>query len=302
MLNHHPNIAIPYETHFIPKYLDTEERYGDLSLLSNREILIKDILDEEMIAKWDEIPSVDAVERLTEKHDVAGIMDGLFRAYAEMTGKTRWGDKSAYLSKMHVLANVYPEARFIHIVRDGRDVASSFLRLTWDNSDIIELAEWWRDHVRPAGMVGAVLGPARYHVVRYEDLVSEPEVVLTGICKFLGESFSPDMLAYHENTKDQIPLERQQLHHNTDKPPETSRVYAWKHEMKSSDMYVFTDYARDQLMHYGYEVPECSWSGRRLGLAKLTILLKRAVTRVFHEKYSQRVARENRKKPDQSTQ
>ena len=71
------------------------------------------------------------------------------------------GIKSDYLDRLHVVHEMFPNAQFIHIIRDGRDVAT-VLKLPWGPEDVVRAAEWWNEHVWVGRRVGAILGPERY--------------------------------------------------------------------------------------------------------------------------------------------
>jgi hypothetical protein len=97
------------------------------------------------------------------------------------------------------IASLFPDARFIHVHRDPRDVVASIRGMEWRSSDSVgALArECRRTYRRQAGFARQ-LGPERYAVVRYESLVTEPEGVLRRLCDFLEEPFESAMLRYPE--------------------------------------------------------------------------------------------------------
>lgn len=92
-----------------------------------------------------------------------------------------------HVNHMPLIAEVYPEARFVHIIRDGRDVARSIVRQEWGPNTIEGAAAEWRDAVSNGRAAGqSPLGPARYREVRYEALLADPESEIGGIYGFLG--------------------------------------------------------------------------------------------------------------------
>lgn len=282
MLNAHPNVAIPYETHFLDSYAKRREEFGDLSQLCHRKVLVEALLREEMVGKWDYIPSAEEVLNRIQHFSVAGVVEALFDAYAGALGKARWGDKSDYLDTMHVIADFLPNARFVHIVRDGRDVANSVLRLPWGPRDLIAAADWWHGHVRTARMVGTALGPKRYAEVRYEDLVENPTRELRRLCEFLDLEWAPVMLEYHNAASGFIPEERKSQHLNVDKPLQKNRTYAWRLEMSPARVSVFENHAIESLHAYGYEAGSREVSPVQSTLIKCGVLAARVVRRSLH--------------------
>ena len=124
--------------------------------------------------------------------------------YAVARGKSRWGDKTpVYGQFVPELLGVLPEAHFVHIIRDGRDVALS-LRATWFSpaEDVAGLARHWADQIRTTRQQAA--GRDCYTEVRYEDLLAEPADTLRRICAAIDLDYDPAMLAYHREAADRL--------------------------------------------------------------------------------------------------
>jgi hypothetical protein len=275
MLHHHPRIAIPYESHFLTRYHQAVDRFGDLRQERNLAGLVDAMLAEPTLRMWDHSFDRDELLASIEERTVAGVTHAIYSQYAAAKGKARWGDKSDYLDQLHILNEMFPRAQFIHIIRDGRDVAASVMKLPWGPDDIIRAAQWWNDHVWVARRVGAVLGKDRYLEVRYEDLVENPERELRRCCAFLHEQYSPDVLAYHKDSHAAIPAERRAQHQRYDAPPDKSRIYAWKREMHPCDIALFDRYASRMLSEAGYEVPQVACGRLALGWRLAKVLVRR---------------------------
>ena len=256
MLNAHPHLAIPYESNFLDKFAERcSANNGSICHLGWHE-LASELLGHDALHKWDYCPTLEQLlERIDEGQavSVAEAVRHLYTAYAEHHGKRRWGDKSSYIDGIPTIARLFPDCQFIHIVRDGRDVANSVLKLDWGPRDLLEAASWWADHVWLCRRLGTLLGPERYCEVKYEELVENPKTELSRLCDFLGEEFSPAMLEYHTSTSTYIPNETRDLHRNTDKPPMTSRCYAWKSKLSAAQVSAFHRYAGRILDELGYE-------------------------------------------------
>jgi hypothetical protein len=277
MLHHHPRIAIPYESEFLTRHYEAVEKYGDLRDDANLAALVDAMLAEPALLRWDHTFDRSAILANLEERTVAGVSHAIYSQYAAAKGKGRWGDKSDYLDQIHLLNEMFPRSQFIHIIRDGRDVAASVMKLSWGPNDIISAAQWWNDHLWVARRVGAVLGKERYLEIRYENLVEEPERELRRCCAFLHEEYSPEMLAYHLDSDAAIPPERRAQHHGYNAPPDRSRIYAWKREMHPCDIALFDRYAGRMLAEVGYELPPVSCGRVALGWRLISILLRRAV-------------------------
>jgi hypothetical protein len=182
----------------------------------------------------------------------------IFEAYAERYGKPRWGDKTPmYMRHLPLLERLFPKAQYVHLVRDGRDAALSFLEMpegtftrTWAHPETpAQFACLWRKEVSAARALGRRIGEGRYHEVRYEELVSGPENAVSAICGFAGIPFESDMLAYAgtvdvSDKPHQLRLRR----------PPTPGVRSWPEDMSPSDVAAFEAVAGDLLGELGYEV------------------------------------------------
>tara|TARA_B100000965_G_C19602924_1_gene764027 strand:- start:9528 stop:10418 length:891 start_codon:yes stop_codon:yes gene_type:complete len=273
MVNSHSKIAIPYESHFITKYISCEKKYGDLQNDENLSALLDDILAEPILENWDYVPDKQSLLGKTTSRDIGGVFANFFTQYANHHGKSIWGDKSDYLHQMHKIKYLYPNAKFIHIVRDGRDVALSVMKMSWGPDNIREAASWWGEHVRLGYSMGRMLNKEQYYEIRYEDLVAHPEKYLEEICQFVGVNFESTMLEFFKTSKKFIPQSRLNQHYNADKGADTSRTKAWKREMSPLDCEIFQQIAGDVLREMNYEIAENDVSSLRVKFAKLKMIV-----------------------------
>jgi hypothetical protein len=255
MISSHPNIAIPYESHFIDDYQKKLVNYGDLTRSHNLKKLVSDILSEEAIKMWDHKYTEERTISRVRERSLRGVLDAIYTEYAESKGKIRWGDKSDYLDGIPEINTVFPDSKFIHIIRDGRDVIKSVNKLSWGPNDLIAGANWWAEYIRLGRRLGALLGQERYMEVRYEDLVNDPVKELSKICFFLNEQFYERMLQFYADSNKLIPLKQRGQHYNTDKPLQNKRASSWKNEMLNVDAQIFDRYAGKILRECGYEKP-----------------------------------------------
>ena len=147
-------------------------------------------------------------ERLDSVHsgDGAEAVRAFFEAYAKRQGKPRWGDKTpAYMLSVQRIGRTLPESRFIHLIRDGRDVAlSQSARAINEQPPPAEQAARWVKRIGKARDQAATLKGARYVEARYEDLVRDPEGTLRRICEFIDLPWDPAMLTYHERAAERL--------------------------------------------------------------------------------------------------
>lgn len=269
MLDSHPELAIPPETGFLR--LAPRMRGGGDKL---RERFFHALVNyPEGAPSWPdfEIPEEEFRAALARVVPFT-LADGyrtFYRLYAARFGKARWGDKTPhYCFELRAIRRLLPEARFVHIIRDGRDAALS-LRGMWFSPgwQIETQAAYWRRCVQAARRDG--LGHADYLEVRYEDLVLDTRATLERVCAHVGLDFEEAMLSYYRRTPARL-LEHkgrsrpdgstlvtreQRLRQQsaTTRPPDPGRVYAWKRAMCVEEVRRFGRVAGGLLTELGYD-------------------------------------------------
>jgi hypothetical protein len=270
MLDSHPELAIPPETGFLALAPKLRGRGDKL-----REKFFRALINyPQPLPNWPdfEIPQDAFRTALTEivPFTVSQGFRAFYRLYAARFGKPRWGDKTPlYCLELNTIRRVLPEARFIHIIRDGRDAALS-LRKTWfsPGSGIEIQAAYWRKSVLSARRAG--LGRSDYMEVRYEDLILSTQSALEQICAFVGLSYEDIMLSYYARAPERLSehkgrtrpdgtslLTREQRlrqQQRTTEPPDPECVFAWKRSMNTEERRQFQLVAGDLLEDLGYEV------------------------------------------------
>jgi Sulfotransferase family len=188
----------------------------------------------------------------------ADFVASLFDLYGERRGKRLVGDKTPrYVRNLPTLHELWPHAKFVHLIRDGRDVCLSVLDWkkgapkfpTWDEDPVSTTALWWEWNVKLGREAGALLGPERYHELRYEALVAEPEGECRALCAFLGLPYDASMLRFHEGRM----LEDARLDAKKAWRPVTAGLRSWRTDMPPDDVLRFEAAAGPLLEELGYE-------------------------------------------------
>jgi hypothetical protein len=190
LLRSHPRLSFPPETHFIPQLY---QAYGDPANEREARRLAEVLLRLRWIRHWK--CDFDATA-LTACRSYAAMIDELFQTWARKEGKQRWGDKTPKnVLQMHTLRAIFPQARFIHCYRDGRDVARSLIISPHGPENWVAAALHWQTLVQAGRRAGAALPKGMYIEVRYETLLNDLEATLRQVCEFLDEPFDPAILA-----------------------------------------------------------------------------------------------------------
>jgi Sulfotransferase family len=275
MLDAHPDLTIPAETHFVPMVANAVDRAIEEGEPTE---VVRERAMETMTGhpRWGDFRLDEAdVRARMERHDPLSAGDAIrsfYEACAALEGKPRWGDKSPpYTYKAGRIQQALPEAVFIHIIRDGRDVALSLSEVSWGPDDITVAAEKWASELRKARKRAKNLVGGTYMEIHYEDLVTNPEPVLRKVADFAGLPWSDEMLNYPERAAERMrgemertlkPLgggtitaeERTRQHQLVLEKPSASRAGRWKTEMSPENRKAFEEVAGGLLKNLGYEV------------------------------------------------
>jgi hypothetical protein len=278
MLDRSSELAIPDETYFVPQLA---ARHG---ARPDRDALLDDLRRLPTLRDWD-LSVDDVAARVRTGSSLGDAVGAVYEAYAAKHGKRRWGDKTPmYMQHLRLLDRLWPDARFVHLIRDGRDAATSFLGMpagivteTWAHPrDAAAFACQWRVEVAAARALGRSVGE-RYHELRYEELVREPERELRAICEFAGLAYEPAMLGY----VGEVDLSAKPHQQRLGQAP-TPGVRDWRSEMSREDALAFDDVAGDLLSELGYE-PAGPTAERRPSVAgRLKLARYRAVTAAYN--------------------
>lgn len=275
ILNSHSQLAIPFESNFIPRVNQRLEEFGDLQVSANMARLLDEISKDSFVREGQLIRDKAAVlSRAGPTY--ASLIDAIFSEYALAEGKTRWGDKDPdNLEAMDLLWDLFPGCKFVHLVRDGRDVAVALRKLQWGSRSIPRLAEKWSVSTVTARKIGNVLGKEHYLEVRFEDLLTDPNNVIKRICAFLSVDFEATLLEYHKDANKHIPQSHIEQHQASVSPINPAKLQIWRKEMSRADQVVYEQVAGAALKMFGYECGEGrSTLGSKLNNLKYALLYR----------------------------
>jgi len=186
------------------------------------------------------------------RRTLSNIFDELYCAYSRKHAPESriWGDKTP-LNTLYLdwIGSVYPKSKFIHIIRDGRDVADSYLRMK-RYQKLEEAARRWNTSINLAQSFGSKRGDD-YMEMRYEELVTDTEPVIRQACSFLGIDYSPSMLD-HTSRVDKLGDTDKAHHSNLTKPINSESVGKWKKNFSDSEQKEVNRLLRQNLLSLGY--------------------------------------------------
>jgi hypothetical protein len=259
LVDTHPLVAVIDETRWIASFFERREGLTPEGLVTPE--LVDRLLAYDRFATLE--ISREQLERLIDTGDSVpypNFVTSIFDLYGQAHGKSLVGDKTPrYARSIGTLHALWPHARIVHLVRDGRDVCLSILNWKtadralgrfsiWGEDQVTTAALWWEWHVRLGQEDGGSLAPKLYHEVRYDALVSVPEETCAALCDFLGLPYDDAMLKFHEG--------RTKMKPNLDAKkgwwPLTPGLRKWSEQMRAEDLERFEAAAGDLLEELGY--------------------------------------------------
>jgi len=259
LVNAHPQIAVARETHWI--LLPFEKRRGLTGTGSVTPELISGLLQHPKFPKMKLGRSkLEKLLAADQPVSYSRFVSGIFTLYGQRRKKPLVGDKTArYVRDISPLHFLWPAARFVHLIRDGRDVCLSMLNwdrvqnlagrfATWKEDPISTAALWWKWHVQLGREAGNTLGAKLYYELRYEALSTHPEAECAALCEFLAVPYDGTMLRFHEGRTRYEPG----LNANRAWLPITTGLRNWRTQMAAEEVERFEAAAGDLLDELGY--------------------------------------------------
>ena len=269
MLDHHPRLAVANDSHFIPRALEmTDRRLTDWAEQGRAVPLTRELKCQtfEYHRFYRLGISREEFERSSEGAATYQELVGrLYQAFATRQGKELAGEKTPdYLRRIRLLHGLFPTAKFIHIIRDGRDVALSLLDWAqpdkgpgrielWRRHPIAVCALWWSWLIEQANCQSTELPPGHLLTLRYESLVEQPQSTLHSICQFLNLDYAESMLQVFEHRHQPGQTTKYASAKKAWLPP-TRGLRDWSSQMPAEDQEVFELLAGDTLVESGYSL------------------------------------------------
>jgi hypothetical protein len=254
ILDRGPDAAVPPESMFLTDFAPAFDAGGPRDADAAAR-LMRQVWEHPKVRLWELGPVPPTVpEGLSGEDAYRFVVAAPFEAYAARHGKPRWGDKTPhYVNHVDHLLRLWPGARFVVLVRDGRDVALSLRRMPFGPNNAWAAAQWWARGIR-AGAQAQRSHPDAVLTIRYEDLAQRPAEEVRRVCAFLGLSYSDDMLALEHVDPARIVPDQAAWFPTLFDGINTSAVGRWRREMGARDRRIFAELAGAELEQLGYEV------------------------------------------------
>lgn len=270
ILTSNSQVLIPPECGFMI-WLREKYRYWGIDNIGNSEEIdgfINDLFERKKFDTW-KLDRLEIKEKIIAKRPAsyADLCAVIYAAFASNIKKEYkiWGDKNNYyLNHLDELQDLYRGARFLHIVRDGRDVACSYREVMAAKIDspyapkleteIQDIAIVWSNNVNKINSFMSMLATDKSKVIKYENLAAFPKDTISSICEWLGVPFEGNMLTYYQqNIENKLEPESTLMwKKRTLEPISTSTVGRHARMLTAHESKMFLDYASDVLSLFDY--------------------------------------------------
>lgn len=247
ILNSHPDVFIPKETFYFDSIYP---RLKNIATLESKVAY--------MCSRWwikDMNVNTESLKRNIQKQTFNSIDDAMFPALLDTLNVNSCpivGEKTpSHVNHSRFFMQTYPECKVIHIVRDPRAIVNSSIKASIGTNNSVSISKEWNDAVN---IHLSLMGSAQYHFIRYEELVTNPEISIENVCDFLKIEYSRSLLDYSAEQKNDFPIE-QGHHANTLRPIFSSSLDQWRSDLGAMDVRIIEKLCSRGMGHFGYQTP-----------------------------------------------
>ncbi|MCH4823798.1 sulfotransferase [Gramella lutea] len=273
ILTSHSDICVPPECGFIQWWYEKYKTWNLSNTNNDSEVqlFVEDLKTSKKIETWnlnyEELRfNISGNSRIESYADLCLFV---IESYARQQSKTPefLGDKNNYYVKhLDLLYTIYPKAKFLFLIRDGRDVACSYLAISKKEikskykphlpTDIEEIAKEWSENNEQILKFSKRLPQGNFHILKYEDLVTGFDESLKDVCNLLELPFEQSMRQFHEyNQNKQLePSETLEWKQKTREPIDKKNIEKYKSEMSEVQQKLFEKIAASTLEKFDYKL------------------------------------------------
>ncbi len=209
-----------------------------------------------------------SLKGITQKTQILPLILEMYKKVHEVAPhKNIWIDHSPdNFELIPTLSQLFPEAKFVHIIRDSRGVSASILPLDWGPNDALSASEWWLQKTA-YGFSAEICYPKNVFHVRYEDILLHPEETIKNLCDKVGLTFHPNMLLGDDSF---LPTYTKHQHVLVGSSPNTAPIDQWKQKLSKDEIEILEKRTGTILTGFGYQVTN-------VGKLKLGFFKKRMI-------------------------
>lgn len=257
MLNESSDIAAPHPPHILKTFFPLLPLYGDLEQEANFQQLVADVCTfvQKNPVEWEVQPFFEQLYPRCMRKSLVEVMRVVYARVAEAKGARYWCCKSmANVEFLDKIQAELPEAKYIYLYRDGRDVAVSFAKAVVGEKHFYAIARQWADDQKRALDFQKKCPSGQFFMLPYEKLIGNPVALLQELCAFLGVSYEEQMMQYYESKESKRTADSGEMWKNVVKPVLADNRQKFLREASGEQIRIFEAVAGDYLQALGYEL------------------------------------------------
>jgi len=264
ILNAHPEIATATETHFF-NYISQEKKYDWKNFTEKHFELF---LDESRIVDFFTLSKISKEDlrlkfralKLSSKpeHNKKEVFNILINALVQKKEKQLFCEKTPqHLQNVDEIMKLYPQAKIIHLIRDGRDTVNSLMKMPWRPDGLLNNSRFWQTYIKLGQRLENKLDKENFLTVKYEDLLRQPQDIIKSICGFISVEFTDSMIT--RDSKEAQGSENifsdweSSWKHKSLEEIDSTRIGAWEKELDVEDQRILNWHQAKVLKTLGYE-------------------------------------------------
>jgi hypothetical protein len=262
MLNQLDNVIAPHPPHILQRFFPVMNHY----LKSDNEINFQKLVDD--VCRMVELNPVQLVKNTLDRIKVLencsdrtliSLFHSIYDYFAKEEDAKYWVCKS--MANMNFVDELETSDRkhyYIHLFRDGRDVACSFKKAIVGEKHIYHLAKKWKHDQERCLQLAKKVDDFRYICIKYEQLIQNSSAEIKKVCKFLNITFKEAFMNYHESEASKSTAKSGKMWANVGKPLMKNNFNKYRKQLSKEEIIIFEHIAGDMLVKLGYslEYPE----------------------------------------------
>lgn len=272
MLNQLPEIEAPHPPHILTVFTPLLPLYGDLNKEGNFGQLAKDVVayvNANPVAWFGLTYTADAVLAQCRGNTLADLFRAVYEIKAAAKGARYWCCKSmSNINYLDQTSAIGMEPFYIHLLRDGRDVAASFKNSIVGEKHIYFIAQQWKKDQQICAALAGKTPANRFKIIRYEEFISNPKQALVPALQMLGIEWTDDVLKFYLSDEAKRTAAAGDMWKNVVKPVDSGNMRHYSEKLTADEIAIFESVAGDMLDYYGYSRDV---KGRARGFSEIEI-------------------------------
>lgn len=256
LMDSHPEVCAPPAAQLFPTLTNALHRYGDLMQRENWIRLVDSAVElhRACFGCWEKYPQAEEILEVIDLPTLGAILRYIH------TEEAKAQDKQRLFIKVHqayeygdFLQAEFPEARYIYLVRDPRDMALSWKKTAGLRGGVMRAANIWQRDQQALRELVSQLGAQQVLMITYEELISEAVPVLQRVCAFLGLLYSETMLEFHQKTTTKRNVEQIVAWKNLSKPLISSNSGKYLQGLSAEELRYVEAMCGSEMVAFGYQ-------------------------------------------------